>query len=127
MRKILQIAVIIFFVLIIFGVNYITGFLYPYIPFYNYNGITPPNDSWKSCAGTISHMNGREAQSDNMKKFDYWTVRAIKENNPSFCRNVGIYEGGDVIYSDEHKHAVRVCNYIIQNNPSFVKQCQNVH
>lgn len=131
MRKRFIVFVIVFVIVpvavISIYLTYITGILLPYVPFYNYYGVEPLNDSWKNCQGIVSHMDGTNTVSDSNKKFDYWTVRAIKENNPNLCKNVGIYEGGDVIYSDEHKHAIGVCEYIFKNNPSFTNQCGNIY
>lgn len=64
-------------------------------------------------------MTGDQKVTDNKKIFDYWTSRALKESNPKLCKNVGISEGSDVIYPNQHKQAIQHCEYILENNPSF--------
>jgi hypothetical protein len=117
------IIVIIAFLLIAYNI----GVLAPLIPFYNYYGIEPPNDSWQTCKGDIVTMTGYNGTSDQMKKFEYWTVRAINEKRPEFCKNVGIYESGDILYPDEHKHAIELCNYLVTNNISQEARCGKVY
>jgi hypothetical protein len=121
MKRLLVFTVVLF--LIVLVVNNFTGFLYPYLPFYNYYGVEPSNDSWKNCPGEIHHMNGKITTSENQQKFEFWTVKAIKEKNPSLCKNVGIFEGSDLMYPNQHKAAVNQCIYIIDNNSSFVDKC----
>lgn len=125
--KIVVISVVAVIVCLILLINRYVGFLYPYIPFYNYYGVIPSNDSWKTCQGTVTYMNGTQAVTDNEKLFEYWTVMAIKSKNPDLCKNVGITEGSDVIYPDEHGKAVEECNRIYLNYPKYEKYCDSAY
>ncbi len=95
--------------------------IYAIVPFSNsadsYNGADPPNDSWMNCNGEVqTYVEGRDYVSENKKKIQYWTTRAIKEKNPKLCNNVGFLEGTDYIEDDMHEAAVRVCNSTYERN-----------
>lgn len=120
-KKVIRIFTLLFLFLIgiFIFIIFLSGAYFPFLPFYNYYGVKPPDDTWKNFKGMACYGFGQPCvTSEQNQKFEYWTTRAIKENNRKLCNNVGIYDGGDILYADEHGRAIKSCQSLFDSNNS---------
>lgn len=96
--------------------------IFPYINSpdnYNVKAKEPSDNSWKLFKGYACYIASPCKTSEENQKFFYWTSRAIQNNNINLCENVGVWEGGNTLYTNPHRTTVNMCRNFYFNRDAL--------